>query len=456
MPRQLGAWGPLGPAQGTPAGALLVYVPEGGDQDGILLHPAAPRWARANRSTRQIVARLADGPEAAVAFLVQEYGLSPESAREDVAQVMVDLERQGLAEGGFEDSGPRIGSLYLMLTERCNLACAHCCGSFPARQELPLASVLRLVEELIAGGGRSLVLSGGEPLLHPGLEEIVARVGKRIPVQFCTNGTLLDARWAGLFAEKLDPLFQISLDGPSAAIHDAIRGAGAFAGALRGIRHLQEAGLGDRIILATTIQKKNQDVLLEVAQLAAELAVKKLRFLPLRKEGRARETWDCTGEGLDVSTYEGIFDRFLGKGAALPEGVDLSCGLNGFSLLSSTSEHWCSVGRQMVVAASGDAFPCAVLMREDCRLGNIHGASLLDLVQGEAMARLHATKLRRKEEIGRCRPCLWRNFCQSGCMALALEETGSLWDVDGLCAYRCTAYERAFDAILASGQREKN
>ncbi len=446
-----------GPKQGTHLGALFAYVPCGTDQDGILLHPEAPRWAVANQSSLKIVECLAapgGSTDSAADFLVEEYGLTLAAARQDVDHVMDHLARHGLSSDSLmEEPRPRIGSLMLVLTERCNLACTHCYGAFPACKELPLPRVLRLIDELVEGGGRTLTLSGGEPLLYRGLKDVVARVGKRIRVQFCTNGTLIDAQWARLFSQQLDPYFQISLDGPTAATHDAIRGPRAFEGALRGIRQLQEAGLGDRIILATTIQRTNKNVLLEILHLAAKLGVKTLRFLPLRKEGRAQETWACTGESLDVPAYEAIFDRFLTNHTDLPKGVELSCGLNGFTLNQSPEGNGgdlvCSVGSTMFVEASGEAFPCAVLNRKECLLGSVLESSLHDLVHGEAMAKLHAIKTRRKLEIPRCAPCLWKNFCQAGCMAMAVNETGTFWDVDEFCSYRQRAYPRAFNDILA-------
>ena len=323
------------PTQGTSRGALCAYVPEGTEHDGILLHPTTPRWVAVNRTTRQIMTRLSatgSGQEDAAAFLVDTYGIPLATARQDVARVVDDLNNQGfLQQVAPEQPRPQLGALYLMLTERCNLACAHCFGSYPTRREMPLPEVLRIIDEFISGGGRSLVLSGGEPLLYPGLEEVVARIGRRIPVQFCTNGMLLDARLAHLFAQALSPSFQVSLDGDTAEIHDAIRGPNAFAGALQGIRHLQEAGLGDRISLATTVHPKNKDRLPELVQLAANLGVSKVRFIPLRAVGRAAETWGCTGQGLDVATYAAIYDRYLRNPQDTPA-VEVKCGLSGFSL----------------------------------------------------------------------------------------------------------------------------
>lgn len=450
------------PKQGTSRGALLAYVPEGTDYDGILLHPTTPRWVAANRTTRQIMAHLSatgSGQEAAAAFLVDTYGIPLATARQDVAGVVADLNKEGFfQQAAAAQPRPQLGAVYLMLTERCNLACAHCFGSYPTRREMPLPDVLRLIDELIAGGGRSLVLSGGEPLLYAGLEEVVARIGKRIPVQFCTNGMLLDARLARLFARELKPSFQVSLDGDTAEIHDAIRGPHAFAGALRGIRHLQEAGLGDRISLAATVHAENKDRLPELVQLAASLGVSKVRFIPLRTVGRAAETWGCTGQGLDVPAYAAIYDRYLLNPQDTPA-VEVKCGLSGFSLDPAHTQeedgHWCPIGRQLVIDPAGEAFPCVLLMAATDRLGNALESSLQALTDGEAMAKIHSLKLSREESLEPCSVCNWKNLCQAGCIATALADKGVLLAVDDFCSYRDMAYRRAFDAILARRQEKK-
>jgi radical SAM protein with 4Fe4S-binding SPASM domain len=221
------------------------------------------------------------------------------------------------------------------------------------------------------------------------------------------------------------------------------------------VGHLRDVGLGGNIIFACTIQKPNRHALLEVAHLAAAQGVKKVRFLPLRDEGRATETWSDTGDNLDVAAYEAIFDRFLTGKEKLPQGVEVSCGLNGFTLAQGQdgdcSDQVCTVGSQMYMEPNGNAYPCAIMTEPENRLGNIHEASLHDLVHGEVLARLHDIKLRRKSEISSCAPCQWRNFCQSGCMATARRDKGTFWDTEDLCSYRQKAYTRAFDSILAAG-----
>ena len=445
---------PSGP-QGTQfPGALSSYAPGGAAGDRVLIHPSRPRWLVGNPTSERIARDLAapgGSVEAAAAALAADFGLSLAEARRDVLLVQDQLTHHGMLDGAEPEARevPCFGFMFLMLTERCNLACAHCWGAFPARQELPLKTVLRIVDELVAGGGNFLVLSGGEPLLYPGLKTVLERVGRQLPVQICSNGILIDEGWARYLAESgLDIRVQISLDGPTAAVHDAIRGPGTFEGALRGIRNLQAAGLGDKLIIASTIQGLNHRLMPEIIQLAADLRVPRLRLLPLKKKGRALETLDCTGEGLDVPTYEAIFDRVLQVPSIMPKHVNVSCGLNGFSLMPDGERGGCTVGSQLVITPTGEVYPCVSLIRPDCWIGNVNGSSLQAIVDGARMAELHAAKLTRKDTIPACKACQWQNLCQSGCMAEALEETGTLWDVDSMCDYRQRAYARVFDVIL--------
>ena len=69
--------------------------------------------------------------------------------------------------------------LWLELTNRCNLTCAHCyaeSGPRPSRKDaLTTADYKRLLEEAAALGCRAVQFLGGEPTLHCGLPELITR-----------------------------------------------------------------------------------------------------------------------------------------------------------------------------------------------------------------------------------------------------------------------------------------
>ena len=101
----------------------------------------------------------------------------------------------------------------IIVTRRCNLACAYC-NEYDRRSDpVPTASLLRRIDRMAELGTAVITLSGGEPLLHPDLDRIVARIRKRgAMAAVLTNGTLLtEERVRRLNRAGLDYL-QISID----------------------------------------------------------------------------------------------------------------------------------------------------------------------------------------------------------------------------------------------------
>lgn len=101
----------------------------------------------------------------------------------------------------------------LVVTRRCNLACAYCSEFDRESAPVPTAELMRRVDRLADLGTAVITLSGGEPLLHPDLEAVVARIRARGAVAVVlTNGFLLgERRIHELNRAGLDYL-QISID----------------------------------------------------------------------------------------------------------------------------------------------------------------------------------------------------------------------------------------------------
>jgi MoaA/NifB/PqqE/SkfB family radical SAM enzyme len=96
---------------------------------------------------------------------------------------------------------------------RCNLACTYCNEFDAVSAPVPLAEMIRRVD-LLAGLGTTIItISGGEPMLHPDLDEIIRHIRRRNAIAtLITNGYLLTAeRIMALNRAGLDYL-QISID----------------------------------------------------------------------------------------------------------------------------------------------------------------------------------------------------------------------------------------------------
>lgn len=123
-------------------------------------------------------------------------------------------------------SKPR--TLLFLINRGCNLRCSFC-DLWEGSQEVPLEQAAQLFDEAVAIETKTVVLTGGEPLMHPQFFDIVAEARKRgLSVNVTTNGTLVDRHWARVIAGGIDSI-SMSLDG-LAETHDRLRGRpGAFA-----------------------------------------------------------------------------------------------------------------------------------------------------------------------------------------------------------------------------------
>ncbi|MCP9773284.1 radical SAM protein [Synechococcus sp. Tobar12-5m-g] len=206
------------------------------------------------------------------------------------------------------------GVLRLSLTARCNLACPYCCPDSEDPPELlTLAERVQLVGVATELGFRLLRLTGGEPLLHQGLEELVAaleplRGGQSSPglpglreIALTTNGVLLSAERArDLRAAGLDRI-TVSLDGTDGASVARMAGlaAGAAAGAallekvLAALEHARAAGFdparGALKLNAVIARGRNEDQLLPLAELARQRGIE-LRLIEFMDVGN-RNGW---------------------------------------------------------------------------------------------------------------------------------------------------------------------
>lgn len=189
----------------------------------------------------------------------------------------------------------------LMLTFACNLRCPMCMlwgetGWLPRlpeaerRTHLSMDVILRLLDE---GRGQpfSLVLSGGEPLLHPDIRAILRLLrSERRFATLCTNGLgipmVLDAVRGNPYAT-----FLVSLDGNEAE-HDAVRGPGVFARVTRHIAALKALRPEPYVGVQFTIMPHNVAGMERFAQAMVRLGVNFVLFNPSWfLEPAAAESW---------------------------------------------------------------------------------------------------------------------------------------------------------------------
>ncbi len=111
---------------------------------------------------------------------------------------------------GF-DRRPVHAGLYV--TDRCNLACRYC-AEFDNRAPHPtLAELARRIDRIAELGVVKVALAGGEPLLHPQIDAVIAHAkGRGLTVSMSTNALLLDAAMLRRLEEAGLDALQVSTD----------------------------------------------------------------------------------------------------------------------------------------------------------------------------------------------------------------------------------------------------
>jgi Fe-coproporphyrin III synthase len=169
---------------------------------------------------------------------------------------------------------------------RCNLSCLHCYSSSgpEVSEALPLELLTAAIGDAAAEGYNTLAVSGGEPLLYPGISELIACAHEHgMTASATTNGTLSDGRRLEAIRE-LD-LLAVSIDGPPAS-HDRMRGRGSFDRMARRLDAVRAAGIPLGFIFTLTMQ--NLPELEWVARFALEHGARLLQIHPLELAGRGR------------------------------------------------------------------------------------------------------------------------------------------------------------------------
>ena len=187
------------------------------------------------------------------------------------------------------------------ITESCPLNCRHCyadCDHQPKPHEHGIAEWRDLADQLIADGVIQIYIEGGEPLLKPGIVDLIAHCARQAMVLLRTHATLIDATMAARLKAAGVGRVLVDLMGANADTHDAATGTpGSFAASCEGLRHLREADIATDVLVILTRQTAPElNALLRVAQALGAERVGILRLYPL---GRARKRWSELALPLD-------------------------------------------------------------------------------------------------------------------------------------------------------------
>lgn len=452
---------PPGSSQGTarPRGNGQLYreaLGIGTGQTHFVLDPRAPAWALLNEAGLRVL-DLWDGQRSAeqiVGEIAAATGGNPQDLRPEIDAFLVQLAAARLLGNvkceapGELPEGNRFRGVAFEITRACNLSCRHCylAAGEQGTHELTTHELETVIHQVKEAGGISLSIGGGEPLLHPDWRRIVEyALSQDLLVVIGTNGTLIDAPVARILAD-LPIKIQLSVDGATAQVHDAIRGVGSFERTLRAIDLLKGAGKGEDLVIAFTAMQANLNELPAFIDRMEELEIRVVQFPPLAHAGRARCDWQALA--LDDDGRSALWRTVYSRSALLKGQMDLLADCFSLDIDRPGVPYRCNIGSQLRIDPDGNVYPCQCFHSGTAyRLGNVREQSIADIVGGNRLREIINTCLTRPERIERCSHCRWMNLCGAGCMGSAHENCGDAMQSEGCSVRRQWLRERFAERI---------
>lgn len=322
------------------------------------------------------------------------------------------------------------------ITNRCSLRCTHCFNNSSPQQaqELTVAQIKTILDEMNEWGVKDLRISGGEPTCHPYFKEIIVLCCEQygINVSLNSNGVYSTAMLDFLTTSPINHCI-ISIDGLEKH-HDAIRQNGSFKHAMHSCKTLKSAN--KNVLLSCHVNIDNVGDVSELIALAATFNCD-VKIAPIRFLGRA---CNYTKEALlSADNYYHLVTNITQLRQQFPQ-ISILTDFDILSIASIKTESQrdaskcsCKAGRTMInINYDGEIYPCAFFITDEKKFsaGNIQDISITQAWHTAPIFQ----PFRRQRKAGVCQSCsYYRNSCFAGCPAIAYFATGHLDACDPRC-----------------------
>lgn len=243
--------------------------------------------------------------------------------------------------------GESIAIIQFQYDYRCNFRCEHCCTSRMNKDQrhFTIPDVRELSRQADELGLAHFTITGGEPLLFPDLDELVAAIDpQKFYIAVDSNGWLLDDKKArhlkSIGVEKV----HLSLDSVSPELHDAFRRKpGSHARVLKAIDASLRAGLSVLLNTVVTKQRAHSQEFIDFLEFTKKLGVGVVMML-----AKPAGSWEGNKEVLlneaDLAHVRKLEKRYNAFTHLVPAyGLDLGC---------------IAVKRMVSMTRYGDVMPC--------------------------------------------------------------------------------------------------
>ena len=337
--------------------------------------------------------------------------------------------------------------------QRCNLRCVHCYAHSKDLEysgELNHAQGMALIDDLAAFGVPVLLFSGGEPLMHPRILELIGYAREKgLRAVISTNGTLITPDLAAQLKEFGLSYVGISLDGLRET-NDRFRGVkGAYDLALDGVRNCRAAGI--KVGLRFTMNRKNVQDLNGIFDLLHEEQIPRICFYHLVYAGRGTK---MVADALTAEESRAAVDLIIDRTAQFHRDgfpaevltVDNHCdgpylylrqlkenperAAETLTLLQMNGGNSSGIG---IGCVSWDGEVYADQFWRHHAFGNVKERPFSEIWTDRSEPLMAGLKDRKSLLTGRCAKCKWLDICNGNFRVRAEAITDDVWAPDPAC-----------------------
>ncbi|WPC75036.1 radical SAM/SPASM domain-containing protein [Vibrio porteresiae] len=392
----------------------------------ILLAPLVPNWVVLNKEEYNLYLELNKGQSIIESLheIHDKFEYSETRCINVITSLLSKVEKSKFYASNYGENEPKIDSfkknIHLEITSDCNIRCKHCYMSAGKKNAtyIDKVDIDKFFNEIdLDRVDENIVVTGGEPLIHPEINEIISGLNsKGFKVCLFTNGLMINHSNIDFLKNNINSI-QLSMEGVSQNAYEDIRGKNTYTRLINAIKLIKDNNI--RLILAITILDDNlSDVEKNIQSFLSDLSYDNMEVRindELEKKGNAT---NLTSNNFDLIKVNKPRVRELIKNLEI-QGFYYSTNDNKCKRFSN-----CGIGASIVINSAGDIYPCndynqptKYNIRNTEKIS--HMINQFDAINIETST----------SNIPTCNKCDIKYLCAGGCRTKNLRLNGSMTSV---------------------------
>jgi len=326
---------------------------------------------------------------------------------------------------------PPLQEITVEITQQCLQKCVHCSSvaTIKSQKTLTKDEIIRIAQDFANLGGKTMELSGGEPLLHDEIFNLIPILKSlKIRVNVFTCGKITDSNdFARILKEKAVVLKRqgvnkvvLSVHGANSQTHnDIARSQNSFSHAVTFIQELVKENLPVGIHFVP--MSPNFEEFKDLVEFAVRIGVKEISVLRFVPQGRGEENKESLM--LDKEAAARLIELLTESEKRKDIRIKIGSHLDFTFLLDGAPPKKCMAGiRKCLVEPNGDVIPCAVFKgmkdkeNNNYVAGNVRETSLDTIWRTSSLFKKFRT-FDPKSLKGECATCQYLSPCRGRCPA---------------------------------------